>query len=185
MIKITAQIDNELARLAGDQLPFATSLALNRTANDARDAVREDLPGKLDLKNKGITRLVRSRASTKIRLLAAIEGPGFLAKHETGATIRPTRTRLLASLAPGVSKRSLVRALDTGTSFTTDMGGGRAGIFQRKARGRIRLLAWLTPEQNYDDTLSMEGTVEDVVQRRFSQHFADALGQAMATRKKR
>ncbi len=39
--------------IAVDQLPFATSKALNRTATEARDAVRESLPKRFSVRSKG------------------------------------------------------------------------------------------------------------------------------------
>lgn len=181
MIRITAQLDNELAQLAGKQMPFVTSVALNRTAVQARDQVRESLPKQFKLNNTWTQRAVRVKASSKINLLAQIEAPGYLAKHETGETVRPTRTRLLASMAPGVRKTQLMRALDQ--SFTVNMGPDRAGIFRRKGK-RIQLLAWLTPEHDYDETLGFRDQVEHKVNERFSANFRQALSEALATRKR-
>ncbi len=181
MINLTAQIDSELARIAGRQLPFATSLALNRTAAQARDRVRQKLPKQYKLNNGWTQRAVRVKPSNKINLLAQVEAPGYLAKHETGETVRPTKSRLLASLAPGVRKTQLARALDQ--SFRVDMGGGRFGIFQRKANRSIRLLAWLAPEHDYDETLGFEQQVRDEVGARFSPNFAQALSEALQTRR--
>jgi len=59
MIKITAQLDNDLAAMAGRHLPFVTSLAINRTANGARALVQERMPQRFRLKRTSIPKAIK------------------------------------------------------------------------------------------------------------------------------
>jgi hypothetical protein len=182
MIQITAQIENHLADMAGRHLPFVTSMALNRTANDARDAVRENLPKRFRLKRTSIPKTIKVLTSTKANLVAHVIAPGFLSIHETGGEMLPTSSSLLAAKADGVTTRVLRNRAGT---FRRDMGDGRAAVFKRtgrKGRGGIRLLAWLSPEHEFEERFHMEDDVRETVQARFGANFRDALGVALSGR---
>lgn len=188
MIHLTAQLDTELAKLAGEQLPFATSVALNRTAVGARDEVRQNLPKRFRLRRSGATRGIQARMSSKRDLTATIFAPGWLSIHETGGRMQPTRSRLLASMAGDAPKAALRRATARGTAFRLDVdGGSRAAILERTGRrGRkaIRLLAWLSPEHEFEPRADIESDVRAHFAERFSPNFAEALAEALRTRKR-
>lgn len=180
MINLTAQIDNDLAKLASDQVPFAASLALNTTAVGARDLVREGLPKKFRLTGNRMPRSIQAVMSNKTNLTASVVAPGYLAIHETGGTVRPTSSSLLAAKAPGISNRVLRAANSGGNTFRVEM-GGNAAIFERKGR-RTRLLAWLSPEHTYEERLSMGQDVTEFTHERFSHNFAMAFSRALASK---
>ena len=179
MIQITAQVENELTNLAGRQLPFVTSLAINRTASGARALVQERMPQRFRLKRTSIPKTIKVLASTKASLSAQVVAPGFLAIHETGGDMRPTSSSLLAAKTEGVTTRALAKRDGT---FRRDMGDGHAAIFKRAGRKgrRIKLLAWLSPEHDFDERLHMEDDVREHVQERFSANFRDALAVALS-----
>jgi hypothetical protein len=181
MIQITAQIQNELAAMAGKQLPFATSLALNRTANEARDAVARNMPGRFNLKRASIPKTIKAIMSNKNNLLAKVTAPGFLGIHETGGTMTPSSSSLLAAKVGGTTTRTLRNRKNT---FRLEMGNGNAAVFKRTGRrGRrsIKMLAWLSQDHSFDERLNMEGDVTEIVQTRFGANFRDALGVALTT----
>lgn len=178
MIQITAQIENALAEIAGDQLPFATSLALNRTANGARDVVRENLPKRFRLNRTSLPKSVKSVMSRKTNLVAMVTAPGFLGIHETGGTMTPTSSTMLAARADGVKTRALRNREGT---FRKDMGNGHEAIFKRKGKS-IKLLAWLSKQHEFDERLHMADDVQEHVNAAFGANFRAALGQALATR---
>lgn len=190
MIRITAQLDEAMSHLAGRQLPFAASLALNRTAMEARDEVREGLPQRFKLRNNWTRRGVQVRTSNKANLVASVLAPGYMEIQETGGTRTPTRSRLLAAPAQAMQGDRVIprskrpRALiDSGKAFLLTLKDGRRAIFQRygKKRKDIRLAYWLTEDQQYEDRFEFAKTVESKVARRFSVNFAAALAQASSS----
>jgi hypothetical protein len=179
MIQITAQLENNLAQLAGRQLPFVTSLALNRTANGARDEVRDNLPKRFRLRRASIPKAIKVLTSTKADLTAHVIAPGFLAIHETGGEMQPTSSSALAAKADGVSTRALRNRAGT---FRMSLGNGHDAVYRRRGRNRLKLLAILSPEHEFDERLHMEDDVREHVQARFGANFRDALAQALASR---
>ena len=179
MIQITAQLNSDLAKIAGDQLPFATSLALNMTANGARDLVRENLPKRFRLNRTSLPKSVKSVMSRKTNLVAMVTAPGFLGIHETGGTMTPQSSSMLAARPDGVKTRALSNRQGT---FRKDMGNGHEAIFKRKSRKSIKLLAWLSPQHQFDERLHMADDVQEHVNRAFGANFSAALGQALSTR---
>lgn len=178
MIQITAQLDADLERLAGRQMPFVTSLALNRTATQAREEVASNLPKRFRLKRTSIPKTIKAVMSRKSNLMAMVTAPGFLAIHETGGSMEPQSSSLLAAKVNNTTTRTLRNRPGT---FRRDMGDGHEAIFKRRGRKSIKLLAWLSPEHDFDERLQMEQDVQAVVGDRFGQNFRDALAQALAT----
>lgn len=181
MIRITAQLDNDLERLADRQLPFVTSLALNRTASQARDEVAGNLPERFRLKRASIPKTVKAVMSRKNNLMAMVTAPGFLSIHETGGTMEPQSSSLLAAKVNNTTTRTLRNRDGT---FRMDMGDGNEAVFKRRSRTSIKLLAWLSPEHDFDERLHMGEDVQRVVSDRFGLNFRDALAQALATQRR-
>lgn len=79
------------------QIPFATALALTRTAQHAQREIKRDLPRRFELRSPFVERGVRIEAATKAKLEAAVlwrgpQGSKFglsLARQETGGSKRP------------------------------------------------------------------------------------------------
>lgn len=187
MIRLNAQIDTELAKIAGRHGPFAASLALNRTAIGARDQVRENLPRRFRLRNNWTRGGIQARTSNKGSLMARVLAPDYMLIQETGGTRKPTRSKLLAAPAESMQSNSVIpkaqrpRAMLSDRAFIIDMGGGDAGVFLRygKKRGQIKLLWWLSDDQNYEDRFKFEADVRDYVQDRFSTNFIAAMMEAL------
>jgi hypothetical protein len=181
MIQITAQIENELEQIAGKHLPFATSLALNRTAKEARDVVAGNLPKRFKLKRGSIPKTIKAVMSKKNNLMAMVTAPGFLGIHETGGTMKPTSSSLLASKVGNTTTRALRNRSGT---YRRDMGDGNAAIFKRtgrKGKGSIRMLAWLSDDHEFDERLHMADDVNEVVESRFGKNMRDAIAQALSS----
>lgn len=187
MIKLMAQIDSNLAALAGKQLPFASSVAVNRTAVGARDLVRENLPKRFRLRNNWTRGGIQARTGTKGDPTARILAPDYMLIQETGGTRSPTKSRMLAAPATGTQSNSVIprakrpKAMLSDRAFIIDMGRGNAGVFMRygKKRGQIRLLWWLSEDQQYEDRFEFEADVRDYVQDRFSANFVAAMMEAL------
>lgn len=188
MIRITAQIENRLADMAGRQLPFVASLALNRTATGARDVVKGNLPSRFTLRNRWTVGGIQARTSTKTNLVAQVMAPGYMQIQETGGTRTPLESKLLAAPTDAIKGKRVIpkakrpRALiESGKGFILPLKDGSAGVFKRygKKRGQIRLLYALTPDQSYDERFMFEADVEGYVKAQYSVHFADALFAAL------
>lgn len=186
-IQLMAQVDSNLAAIAGRQAPFITSLALNRTAVGARDLVRDNLPTRFKLRNRWTMGGIQARTSNKSNLMAAVVAPDYMAIQETGGTRTPQTTRMLAAPADASKSNQVTprgkrpRAVLADKAFIVDMGGDAAGVFIRygKKRGQIRLLWWLDTEQKYDSRFEFERDVNDYVQDRFSSHFLAAWAEVI------
>ena len=185
MINIAAQISNELDAIAAKQVPFAASLALNRTATGARDAVRANLPKRFRLRNTWTQRGIQARPSTKRNLMALLTAPGYMRIQEDGGIKHPSASRMLAGPTDELQTGRVIRKamrpkalMHGGKGFILPTGNGGAGVFQRK-RKQIRMLYALTAEQHYEERFHFEDDVHAHVGQNFSQNFADALAQAM------
>lgn len=187
MIRLNAQVDSELAKIAGRHAPFAASLALNRSATGARDIVRENLPKRFRLRNNWTRGGIQARTSTKANLTARVLAPEYMLIQETGGERKPRAGRTLyapvedAGSSRVIPKDRRPRALLADKAFIIGMPGGDAGVFLRygKKRGQIRLLWWMTDKQDYEDRFEFERDVSDYVQDRFSSHFIAALTDAL------
>lgn len=183
MIQITAQLENNLAALAGDQLPFVASLALNKTAVGARDLVRGNLPTRFKLRNNWTRNGIQAQTSSKRNLVARVMAPGYMEIQEDGGDRRPIKSKMLAAPSEGLQATNRVipkakrpRALLNGKGFIIGMRDGEAGIFQRAGkRGKIKLMYWLDNEQSYEERFEFEDDVRATVQANYSDNFIRAL----------
>lgn len=181
-IRLMAQADSNMAALAGKQLPFVLSRALNATAIGARDQVKANLPKKFNLRNSWTRGGIQARMSTKAHLMAQVVAPGYMAIQETGGVRTPNRSKLLAAPAQPTSgvvpKGSRPRALMlSGEGFRIPLKNGRVGLFKRTGRSRkaIQLMYVLAPEQKYEERFGFEEDVTAYVKTRFGANFAVAL----------
>ncbi|HEX6940904.1 MAG TPA: hypothetical protein VF158_15915 [Longimicrobiales bacterium] len=85
-----------------DQLPFATSRAINATAFDARDAIRAGVRDRFTIRRRWVVngiQIPKGGRATKQKLEAVVElerRRAFLAKFEEGGTKRGTPTMPIA-----------------------------------------------------------------------------------------
>lgn len=188
MIRLSAQIDADLAAIAGKQLPFAASLAINRTAIGARDLVRGNLPKRFRLRNNWTRGGIQARMGSKGSLVAHVLAPDYMRIQETGGERRPTRSKMLAAPAEEFKGNRVLRKaerpralLSQGRVFIIGMPGGDAGVFERTGpkRQQIRLLYWLSDQHDYDQRFEFEADVREHVSDRFSTNFAAAVAQAL------
>lgn len=187
MIRMSAQIDSELANLAGKQLPFIASQALNRTAIGARDKVRANLPKRFRLRNNWTRGGIRAQMSSRANLEAAVVAPDYMGVQETGGERTSDRNRLLSAPSTNIQTGRVIpkskrpKAALKGRAFFIDQGGGDVGLFQRVGRkGRkLRLLWWMTQEQEYDERFNFESDVSDYVSERFGPTFVSTFAAAL------
>lgn len=79
------------------QLPFATALALTRTAQDVQAEIRRQLPQRFTLRNSWVEKGIRIERATKSKLEARVYSrDDFMRLQETGGTKTPRAGRSLA-----------------------------------------------------------------------------------------
>ncbi len=134
-----------------EQLPYATALALTRTAQDAQAEIKRGLPRRFKLRNRWVEQGIRVKAARKGPAPEAVvhSRDGFMFLQEVGGTKLP-HGRALA--IPGheqpdyVAGRSIRKAnrpralLAKPAHFVAPLrhGSKQLGIFQRMGRKRTR-----------------------------------------------
>jgi len=193
-----------LGRVARQQVPFATALALTWTAADAQAAVRDALPGKFTIRNtwvdKGIRILPAHKASWPNMSARIYSRDDFMARQEFGG-VKVPRGHDLAIPMPEMlarvgGKRGIIRKrnrpkaiLNTRRKgikpFVATMPDGTHGIFVRRNHERlpIDMLYALVPRAPVKPRWDFEPTVREQVQRQFERHFGRALARALASRR--
>ena len=186
VIKIDAQVTNAM-RGFERQMPFAIALAITRTAQDAQQEVKGQLPSRFALRNGWTARNIRIQAASKSGLEATITAPDYMAKQETGETEHAKR-RYLVAPAPAIGNRIAPAGMRPSAvlrqprTFILEAGGSVA-IAQRKGRKAkpLRILWWLTPTQRNTERFEFGDTSAKVVERRFAIRFQEAFARAVAT----
>lgn len=191
--------------MAAGQVPFATSLALNRTAELARNVLQVEMHRVFDRPKPFTLKSIFIRRATKRDLTARIfhsdkVSPYLQAEIEGGkrdekrseiklgeGVLVPTRNVRLDSYG-GVSRAYLARVLSgaqEGRGGYVLIRPGQAsrlapGVYQR-VDGTIRALFLFKTSASYQPRYDMEGVVQRVVDAEFGRQFAAAMDFALAT----
>jgi hypothetical protein len=158
MADIEVSIDIEPAKLAmmlsglRSQVPYAISVALNTTANDAQAAIRQTLNGHFTLRREAFIKQTiyrgRDDFAKKDRLVATVRvnpARDVLAKFETDTEKRPRRSNKIAipvfrqETPKKVIGKNDPRSLPRVMALIDQQGGKEVGPFkkaQRKAKAR-------------------------------------------------
>ena len=201
--------EKEVARLFSDkiekQIPFATSLAINATAQDARDELRERLNDSFTIRSRWLHKGIRYTKSNKKQPTIAAEIGSiddFMAKQAEGGTKRAGSAGYVAipsrvQRGPG-GKRKTTPAKWPGALLKKDRrakvqklslipgSSGNILLFRRrggKRNPKFQLLYTLAKQAKIPKLWPFEKTVDDVVSRRWSQHMKAALDKALRTAK--
>lgn len=204
-----AEVSEFARRVFHDQIPFATSLAINTTAKEFQREQREGLKDRFTIRRRWVLtgiKINRGDFATKRKLVARIHvdpARDFLTKFEEGGIKRPTGTRLaiphaVRRTATGVVSRSFrpraLRFREVGggmakgekRTFLVRAPGGRGAILQRFGRrgrggGSTRVLYTFAPAARIDPILEFEETGARVVRDRFEPNFEAAFDRAVRT----
>lgn len=179
------RVVESLERFKRDQVPFATALALTRTAQDAQKEIKRQLPTKFTLRRRWVELGIRIRKATKRDLESVVfSRDAFLLKQEQGATKRraaiPVRVRRSERSVPSRAKwpSQLLRRPDV---FIRDLLGGARGVFQKMRSGRLKLLWVIEDKTVTKPRLRFGETVRTVVRKRWVKNFGAALARAIRT----
>lgn len=177
------------------QIPFATSLAINLTLNDARAALIDQLPKRFTIRNKFLEKGIRVRPSSKRHLEGRVFTLDEILRLQIEGGAKP-RTGHATPLARGVKgnakgifrKAKRPAALrDKPKHFVAPLRGGGRGLFKRVGKKRSPiLLLWRLHDGTVkiDSAFDFEGIAHNTFRRRFEKNFGLALGKALATAKR-
>jgi len=194
-------------RLYSDQIPFATSRAINATAISFQEKQRQGIRERFTIRRQWVLRGVkinREDFARKDRLEARVHidsARDFLIKFEKGGRKRPEGSRLaipaeVRRTKAGVVSRTLrPRALDfkpTGDgryagqkkTFMLRRPGGRGVIFQffgRRGNRQTRTLFTFAPSAKIEPILKFEETATATIKREFEGHFSREFDRAVRT----
>lgn len=200
-----AQINN--------QLPFATSVALNQTARDVQQALKQQTTQSFANPVAYTKNAFRYTKSTKASLIAEVfpdpsrryfpteifggqrlgkKYEGFIRGLSNGALPRgrmvPTK---IAINAAGNPKKSLFGQISTGLSTTnrggffigTPKGEGRAPGVYRRSREKLIPYFLVIDEPRYEARFPMERVGNQTAARVFPTHLSNAIDRAMQSRR--
>lgn len=191
------EIIKGLSDLERKQLPYAQSVALNRTAFQAREDMKHQMQAKLDRPTPYTLRSVRVKKATKRKLEAIVfineAQAEYLQYVFTGKTKFPKRKALVTpskntrlNKYGNMPRGKLQRLLSDGKHFSGVPNGTDlpAGIYRRMGRGgrsRLKLIVQYKKRQEYTKKLDFKSVVSSSVTRNFDSNFHRALALANRT----
>ncbi|MEW5890374.1 MAG: DUF6441 family protein [Pseudomonadota bacterium] len=184
MLNVTADVAKAVGRLselARKHVPNAVAKALTRTAYDARDAVRQQMPHRFTIRRPWVVQGIGAVAASPRRLVAVVfSRDRFMALQETGG-VKTGKIAIpvgrLASIARTqvIPKHLWPKALK-----------GKPGVFvrntmvlERKGR-KVEPLWLLRRRQSVAPRLGMRETVRSVVLREYRRQMDQALREELA-----
>lgn len=199
-IDVAASLD----RVARDQIPFASALALTRLANDARADVRGSLNQFFNIRRgwvaKGIQTEIASKRDWPMQQSVVGTKNDFMARQELGGDKTGRSGKMLAMPTTKASERSDVttpgkwpsRLLAKGgkrkyfvQKLKTGPNAGRSAVMRRTGNGAtpLQVLYILKSKVHVPAHWRFRDTVERTVQGKWSVYFGQALARALATAK--
>lgn len=187
----------DLDKIAKKQVPFAVAMALNDTAEDVQADWKGDLELDLDRPTpftlKGIYRRRASKRNQVAKVGFKPVQSGYLVLQMKGGTRRPKGRALIVPAGARLNKygnmpRGAVgKAAAKASTFVAGRNGRgqhlKAGIYERKRGGKIKMLMSFKSKARYQRRLDLMPTAERSVQRVFPGHFATRFRAAMVTAK--
>jgi len=186
------EFTKELNAIQREQLPFATSLALNAIAVEAQEAVVKSIPSKFKNRKKwwlrqqptGIKVKFTDRRKNNLHQSRVYTDAAFMVMQETGGTRQarrkniavPKKENVLDKFEKAGSAHLLLN--DKKQYFKTD-----TAIYRRLKKGRLKYMYALTPTAKIKPRFGFAEIIKKVVMRRFERIFREKLNYAVKTRK--
>lgn len=189
----TAPIVRGFEDLARKQIPFATAVALTRTAKDAAEDVRNHLGDDFTLRSSWVARGITISPATKTRLRAEVRSRDkFMALQETGGDRVPSTPGRDAVPVTGSAARPSKAAksprrvwpANLKRGYAVKRGSASTLIFARYGRGKkstSRLLWVVSRAINVAPRWHLQAIVERDAARRLPEHFKRELLKAIRT----
>lgn len=186
----TKQVLKEIGRIGKSQIPFATAVALTKTAKSAQAALKKKVEEEIDNPTPFTKRGFRIKGANKRTLTSEV----FIADIQSeymrfaieGGTRKPKKRVVIQ---PGViklnrygniPKGAIQRLYNKRNTFTATI-NGTAGLWERSKRGLKLLIAFIDEQQYTGGQFSFEKTTYKTVDRVFNTHMKIALKRAIRT----
>ena len=182
-----------LLAAAKNQIPFATSLAINKTAGEARDALKKHAKNVFTLRNRHIERGIRMQASNKKNLTAVVGSVDRIVEEQArggiktdrratvpGEGVRPTfPTKVPRSKFP----QRLLQKGGKRKPFFVTFKSGRKALVQRTGTKRLplKVLYHFPSRVLVKARFRFERIVQAIVKGRFNKNVEAALDKALKT----
>ena len=185
------QVRRDLSDFARGQLPFATALALNATAEDVKRNADKLLDRKLDRPTPFTRRAFTVWRASKRKLEATVFAKDAQAEYlqyaESGGPHTPrgramvVPSKLRRNKFGNMPKGAIKKALARPTVFSGDPDGSRpGGIYERTRRGRgLRLLVVYAQRLRYTPRLGFQDAARKTAEARMAHHLGQSLGRAI------
>ena len=185
------EVERDLSDFARKQLPFATSLALNSTAEAVEREARRNLETRLEKPTPFTLRGLLILRSSKARLWADVlmkdAQAAYLKWQETGGD-RPPKARAIpvpvhivrnafGNMARGAVKRAALGA----DVFSGRPGRAGPGLYQRLKGGGLRMLVAFEPVAKYRPRLRFAKDAERTALATMPAAFEHAMRRALAS----
>lgn len=186
--KLTKKLD----RIQKKQIPFATAVALTKTAKAAQKDLEKQTLKDLDRPTRFTQRAFGIKPARKNNLAAVVfikdKQAKYLRLQIRGGTRKPERKAEVVPVAiklnkfgniPGRHRGKIAKLLNRKDTFVSNI-NGLSGIWQRKA-GRLTLLAAFKKQVTYQKRFRFEETVAKTVKRVFPRRFKIEMAKALKT----
>jgi hypothetical protein len=183
------EFTKHLTMLEKQQVPYATSRAINDTAVDGQESVQEAIPHIFNNRKRWWLKQqptgIKVKFSNKQNLHAKIHTSAYFAKLQSEGGIKTPKTaRNLAIPTEAVPRKyrtshgAKEMSADRANVFRTPK-----GVFKRSGKKKITLLWSFSPSATIKRVFNFHEIIEKVVKRRFEQHFKKRLTQALSSAK--
>ena len=164
-----AKATEYLSEVAAQRIPDAAAKALTRMAFDARDAVRDGLPERFNLRRPWISRGIGVTPAKPRTLMAEVwSRDRFMAAQETGGTKTGTSAIPLGPMAEKARTQVIPKSQWPGQVMAKKNEDCRAGsVFERRDEKRILALYLLRRQQKVEPRFGMADTVRSVALREY------------------
>ena len=186
MIKLDVTADvakaaEYLSDLARQRVPNAAAKALTRTAFDARDAVRDGLPERFNLRRPWISRGIGVTPAKPRTLMAEVwSRDRFMALQEAGGTKTGKLAIPVGPMAQTAQTRVIPKSQWPGQVMAKKSVFYRAGsVFERRGEKRILALYLLRKQQKVEPRFGMADTVRSVALKEYYRQMERALQEAL------
>ena len=172
-----AKATEHLSDLARKHVPTAASRALTRTAFDARDAVRDGMPERFNLRRPWISRGIGATPAKPRTLMAEVwSRDRFMALQEAGGTKTGKLAIPVGPMAQTAQTRVIPKSQWPGKVMAKKNVFYRAGsVFERRDEKRIVALYLLRRQQKVEPRFGMADTVRSVALREYQRQMERAL----------
>jgi len=172
-----AKATEHLSELAQQHVPNAVAKALTRTAFDARDAVRDGLPERFNLRRPWISRGIGVTPAKPRTLMAEVwSRDRFMALQEAGGTKTGKLAIPVGPMAEKARTQVIPKSQWPGQVMAKKNVFYRAGsVFERRDEKRILALYLLRRHQKVEPRFGMADTVRSFALREYQRQMQRAL----------